>query len=147
MRLLGCNVWLGGVFMSTSTKVLGESLLVWEGLGCFEDLIRKNMPIKSVVSVVINFILEIERIPSAGHGWDLKNLQANKQLQKPPCPGQVPDEGWWKWNRAWVQQGLEGALVLLAAVLSPAGELSFPLAFLSPEWSITRPHQSGLCDS
>lgn len=69
MRLLGCNVGLGRVFMSTSTEVLSESLLMWEGLGCFEDLIKKNLPFRSIVSMVINFILEIERNPSAGHGW------------------------------------------------------------------------------
>lgn len=44
--------------MSTSINVLGESVLVWEGLGCFEDLIRENLPFRSVVSMVINSLLK-----------------------------------------------------------------------------------------
>lgn len=77
------------------------SLLLWECLGCFEDLVGASLPFRSVVNMIINFILEIERI-LLGRTWLglKKNLQTSQELQKPPCIGQVPGEEWWKWSRA-----------------------------------------------
>lgn len=53
------------MYMSTSFKVLGKSVLLFgEGLGweffvCFEHL-RKTLPFRSFVIMFVNLILEIE---------------------------------------------------------------------------------------
>lgn len=50
--------------MSTSTKVLDESVTV----GMFQNLVGASLPFTSVVNMVMNFILEIQRI-LLGRTW------------------------------------------------------------------------------